>query len=90
MYVQEVKCGGKGEKTRTEEKESHSSRSGLPFPQNAGEPNAKGWVGDSTESYTYHHDHSLGRLAKRGYESMLDYYLKVRPEQTFMGIPFTS
>ena len=30
------------------------------------------------------------RLAKRGYESLLDYYLKVRPEQTFMGISFTS
>jgi group II intron reverse transcriptase/maturase len=33
---------------------------------------------------------TLERLAKRGYESMLDYYLKVRPEQTFMGISFTS
>jgi group II intron reverse transcriptase/maturase len=32
---------------------------------------------------------TLERLAKRGYESMLDYYLKVRPEQTFMGISFT-
>jgi RNA-directed DNA polymerase len=33
---------------------------------------------------------TLDRLAKRGYESMLDYYLKVRPEQTFMGLSFTS
>jgi group II intron reverse transcriptase/maturase len=33
---------------------------------------------------------TLDRLAKRGYESLLDYYLKVRPEQTFMGISFTS
>lgn len=33
---------------------------------------------------------TLERLAKRGYESMLEYYLKVRPEQTFMGISFTS
>jgi RNA-directed DNA polymerase len=33
---------------------------------------------------------TLERLAQRGYESMLDYYLKVRPEQTFMGISFTS
>jgi hypothetical protein len=33
---------------------------------------------------------TLERLAKRGYESMLDYYLKVRPEQTFMGNSFTS
>lgn len=33
---------------------------------------------------------TLDRLAKRGYESMLDYYLKVRPEQTFMGHSFTS
>jgi RNA-directed DNA polymerase len=33
---------------------------------------------------------TLKRLAKRGYESMLDYYLKVRPEQTFMGHSFTS
>jgi RNA-directed DNA polymerase len=33
---------------------------------------------------------TLERLAKRGYESMLDYYLKVRPEQTFMGHSFTS
>jgi group II intron reverse transcriptase/maturase len=33
---------------------------------------------------------TLERLAKRGYESLLDYYLKVRPEQTFMGLSFTS
>jgi RNA-directed DNA polymerase len=33
---------------------------------------------------------TLERLAKRGYESMLDYYLKVRPEQTFIGNSFTS
>lgn len=33
---------------------------------------------------------TLERLVKRGYESLLDYYLKVRPEQTFMGISFTS
>ena len=33
---------------------------------------------------------TLERLAKRGYESMLDYYFKVRPEQTFMGTSFTS
>jgi len=33
---------------------------------------------------------TLDRMAKRGYESMLDYYFKVRPEQTFMGISFTS
>lgn len=32
---------------------------------------------------------TLERLAQRGYESMLDYYLKVRPEQSFMGISFT-
>jgi RNA-directed DNA polymerase len=33
---------------------------------------------------------TLERLEKRGYESLLDYYLKVRPEQTFMGLSFTS
>jgi hypothetical protein len=33
---------------------------------------------------------TLDRLAKRGYESTLDYYLKVRPAQTFMGLSFTS
>ena len=33
---------------------------------------------------------TLERLAKRGYESMLDYYLIIRPEQTFMGTFFTS
>lgn len=33
---------------------------------------------------------TLDRLAKRGYESLLDHYLKVRPEQTFMGVSFTS
>ena len=33
---------------------------------------------------------TLERLAKRGYESMLDYYFKVRPEQKFMGHSFTS
>jgi group II intron reverse transcriptase/maturase len=33
---------------------------------------------------------TLERLAKRGYESMLDYYLKARPEQKFMGHSFTS
>ena len=33
---------------------------------------------------------TLERLAKRGYEPMLDHYLKVRPEQTFMGTYFNS
>jgi hypothetical protein len=33
---------------------------------------------------------TLERLAKRGYESLLDYYLKVRPDQTLMGISFAS
>lgn len=33
---------------------------------------------------------TLKRLAQRGYESMLAHYLKVRPEQTFMGLSFTS
>ena len=33
---------------------------------------------------------TLERLAKRGYESMLDHYKKIRPEQTFMGHSFTS
>ena len=33
---------------------------------------------------------TLERLEKRGYESLLDYYLKVRPEPSFMGISFTS
>ena len=28
---------------------------------------------------------TLERLAKRGYVSLLDYYAKSRPEQTFMG-----
>jgi RNA-directed DNA polymerase len=32
---------------------------------------------------------TLKRLAKRGYECVLDCYLKVRPEQTFMGSSFT-
>ena len=33
---------------------------------------------------------TLERLAKRGYESMLDHYKKIRPEQTFMGTSFTQ
>lgn len=33
---------------------------------------------------------TLKRLAQRGYESMLAHYLKVRPEQTFIGLSFTS
>jgi RNA-directed DNA polymerase len=33
---------------------------------------------------------TLERLAQRGYESMLDYYLKVRPVQTFMACPERS
>jgi len=33
---------------------------------------------------------TLSRLAQRGYESMLDHCLKVRPEQTFMGVSCTS
>ena len=33
---------------------------------------------------------TLKRLAQRGYESMLDHYKKIRPEQTFMGHSFTS
>lgn len=33
---------------------------------------------------------TLKRLAQRGYESLLDHYLKVRPEQTFLGLSFTS
>ena len=33
---------------------------------------------------------TLERLAKRGYESLLDYSLQVRPEQQFMGLSFTS
>ena len=32
---------------------------------------------------------TLKRLAQRGYESMLDHYKKIRPEQTFMGHSFT-
>ena len=33
---------------------------------------------------------TLERLAKRGYGSWLVSYVKVRPEQTAMGISFTS
>jgi hypothetical protein len=33
---------------------------------------------------------TLKRLAKRGYESMLEHYMKIRPEQTFMGYSFTQ
>lgn len=33
---------------------------------------------------------TLERLAKRGYVSLLDYYLKVRPVQSFMGTSITS
>ena len=33
---------------------------------------------------------TLERLAKRGYESMLEYYISVRLDQTFMGLSFTS
>lgn len=32
---------------------------------------------------------TLKRLAQRGYVSMLDHYLEIRPEQTFMGHSFT-
>ena len=32
---------------------------------------------------------TLKRLAQRGYESMLEHYKKIRPEQTFMGHSFT-
>jgi hypothetical protein len=60
------------------------------------EQNAKGWLGNCsvTDSDNYPACRQAGitleRLAKRGYESMLDYYLKARPEQTFMGLSFTS
>jgi len=53
-------------------------------------------MGDCTVTDSDHHPAcrqagiTLDRLAKRGYESLLDYYLKVRPEHTFMGISFTS
>ena len=33
---------------------------------------------------------TLQRLSQRGYESMLDHYKKIRPEQTFMGHSFTQ
>ncbi len=33
---------------------------------------------------------TLERLAKRGYESMLEHYKKIRPEQMFMGTSFTQ
>ena len=33
---------------------------------------------------------TLKRLSQRGYESMLEHYKKIRPEQTFMGHSFTQ